>query len=313
MRSLAFVKSVLILGFAFSSVLFASADKLKPEDIVAKYLSAVGTPEARAAAKSRFDRGSAHFRILVGGAGTLDGSGVFVSEGRKSYFQMKFPNTDYRGEQFVFDGNKLQVAASTARQGRSTLGEFVYTQDVIVKDGLWGGELSTAFPLLNLEEHKAKLSFEGEKNVDGRQLLDVVYKPKKSTDLEIHLYFEPDTYRHVMTTYSLRVATRLGNVDAQISNAQPTGDVPGQVISTGGVVTESSETASARQHETRIRLEERFSDFKTVDGLTLPSHYNLHFSQELGNGHTSVNEWDVTTDDVHHNVPLDPKNLGWSK
>ncbi|MBZ5706943.1 MAG: hypothetical protein LAN63_16475 [Acidobacteriia bacterium] len=300
--------ALFVLWLAGASLSYG--ENLKPEDIVAKSLDSMGTTQVRTSAKSRVNEGTVQFRVLSGGVGNLAGKGVLVSQGRKLQFFMKFPNNDYRGEQFVTDGDKVRVAATTSRQNRSSLGQFVFSQDVIVKEGLLGGELSTAWPLLNLQERKAKLSYEGEKTIDGKKLLDVRYKPKKSSDLDIHLYFEPDTYRHVMTVYTLRIRPGIGHVDEQLSNAQATGaDLGPSPIATGGVVTESSETATAHGSETRYRLEEHFSDFKTVDGLTLPSHYNIHFTQELGNGPTTVSEWDITTDQINNNVTLDPKNF----
>ena len=300
--------ALFVLWLAGASLSYG--ENLKPEDIVAKSLDSMGTSQARTAATSRVNEGKVQFRVLSGGVGNLEGKGVLVSQGRKLQFFMKFPNNDYRGEQFVTDGDKVRVAATTSRQNRSSLGQFVFSQDAIVKEGLLGGEISTAWPLLNLQERKAKLSYEGEKTIDGKKLLDVRYKPKKSSDLDIHLYFEPDTYRHVMTVYTLRIRPGIGHVDEQLSNAQATGaDLGPSPIATGGVVTESSETATAHGSETRYRLEEHFSDFKTVDGLTLPSHYNIHFTQELGNGPTTVSEWDITTDQINNNVTLDPKNF----
>lgn len=302
--------SAAFFALCLAGLSLSYGENLKPEDIVAKSLDSMGTSRARTAATSRVNEGKVQFRVLSGGAGNLEGKGVLVSQGRKLQFMMKFANNDYKGEQFVTDGDKIRVAATTGKQGRSSLGQFVYTQDAIVREGLLGGELSTAWPLLSLEERKAKLSYEGEKTVDGKKLLDVRYKPKKSTDLEIHLYFEPETYRHVMTVYTLRIRPGLGHVDEQLSNAQSTGaDLGPAPIPTGGVVTETSETATAHGSETRYRLEEHFSDFKTADGLTLPPHYDIHFTQELGNGPTTVSEWDITTNQVSNNVTLDPRNF----
>jgi hypothetical protein len=42
--------------------------------------------------------------------------------------------------------------------------------------------------------------------VDGVDLHRIDYIPKKRSDLEIHLYFEPDTFRHVMTVYLMTIA-----------------------------------------------------------------------------------------------------------
>jgi hypothetical protein len=56
-------------------------------------------------------------------------------------------------------------------------------------------------------------------------------------------------------------------------------------------------------------LEERFSDFTTTEGITLPSHYNIHFTQELQDGKTTVYEWDMKANEVSENMSLDPRNF----
>jgi hypothetical protein len=288
---------------------FAFAADQKPEEIVAKHLDSIGTAQARSAAVSRVVEGKAEFKMLVGGGGTLDGKSVLVSQGDKVQLMMKFPNNDYRGEQFISDGDHTQVAATTSNHTRSNLGEFVRVQDVMLREGLLGGVLSKAWPLANLDEHKAKLSYAGMKKMDGKQLIELRYKPKKSSDLDISLYFDPDTYHHVMTVYSYSQRGGLGHINEQISNAVPTGDtLPGD-LPTGGVVPESSETRTARQQETRYRLEERFSDFQTDKGLTLPQRYTIHFSQELSNGHTTVSEWDIAAVEIINGNGVDPGNF----
>jgi hypothetical protein len=195
---------------------------------------------------------------------------------------MRLPNNEYRGEQFIFDGEKVKVAFSTARQARSSLGNFVFVQDAVIREGLLGGVLTTAWPLFNLDERKAKLSFDGLKKIDGQGLYQLRYRPHKSTDLEINLYFDPQTYHHVETTYSYSVS---------------------ESLTLGG------EKAAAGQYQNRFRLTEKFSDFKTVDGVTLPTHDNIQFSQELQNGRTALNEWDLKGLDVSNNVPVDARNF----
>src|SRR5690242_9653273 len=69
--------------------------ELKPEDVVARHLESIGTSEARAAAKSRVMEASAHFKMLVGGVGLLDGTSVLISEQRKLQFMLKFPDLQY--------------------------------------------------------------------------------------------------------------------------------------------------------------------------------------------------------------------------
>jgi len=48
-----------------------------------------------------------------GGAGQLEGKGAVVSEERKLNIMMKFPN-EYKGEQFMTDGDQSYIAATTS-------------------------------------------------------------------------------------------------------------------------------------------------------------------------------------------------------
>ncbi len=129
------------------AALLYAAD-LKPEDIVARHLDSIGTSAARAASKTRVLQGPAEFKIRVGGGGTgVPGKSGLVSEGRKSVLMVKLSNGDYRGEQFVTDGDKVYIAATRADHLRSAFGEFVHSQDEIVREGLMGGTLTTAWAL----------------------------------------------------------------------------------------------------------------------------------------------------------------------
>ncbi len=152
-----------------------------------------------------------------------------------------------------------------------------------------------------MTENKAKLNFDGEKKIDGRSAYQLTYHSKKRDELTVHLYFDPQTFQHIATTYAITLASGLGGFSPSIS------DQAGLTSSTnaGG----ADITQSAKQRETRYTIEERFSDFKTAEGLTLPSKYSIHFTEELQNGTTKVYEWDLTADEISNNQPLDPKNF----
>jgi hypothetical protein len=308
--SLSLAAALLVLAVQPVLVHAGTAPVSNVDELVAHHLDAVGPAQLRAGAKTRVAQGTAEFRILVGGAGLLEGKSVLVSEGPKFHFMMKFPNNDYKGEQFIFNGDRVEVSYATAQQSRSALGGFVFVQDAVIREGLWGGVLSTAWPLFDLDKRKAKLSFDGLKKVDGKDLYELRYQPKKNTDLEIHLYFDPETYRHVLTVYTLSVAIGQAGISqpgagegratmGSLDNPVPTGTIPGL----------SNETAAARQQQTRYRLEERFDAFKSVDGLTLPTHYTIHFTQELQSGRTTVSEWVIQEADLADNTSLDPRNF----
>ncbi len=131
----------------------------------------------------------------------VNGTLRFVSEGGKFVSVLKMPSPDYRSEQFATDGKK--AAVNHPKPGIcSALGGFVHLHDEVLAEGLWGGTLSTAWALSHLDERRAKLQDQCLKKVDGRELHRVDYLPKKSSDLLIERYFEPDTFRHVMTAGS---------------------------------------------------------------------------------------------------------------
>ena len=265
-----------------------SGAEMKTEDVVARHLVSMGSAEARSAAKSRIVQGASRFKMLVGGGGELQGTSALVSEGRKAVVMIKLANTDYRGEQFVTDGDKVSVAATTGNHRRSSFGEFVHSQDQIVRQGLIGGALTTAWALSHLDENKATLSFDGEKKADGRPAYQLTYHSRKNDDITVHLYFDSESYRHVMTTYAITLASGLApNAGAGAADV----------------------TQSSRQKEIRYTIEERFSDFKIAEGLTLPTKYSIHFTEELQNGTTNIYEWDLSLNEVSNNQSLDPKNF----
>ena len=272
------VLTLSLAGFFYS----AHAADAKPEEIVAKHLDSIGTAEARSAIQSRAAQGTLRFKILVGGGGEAVGSWGRVSDHRKSKFVMRFGSGIWRGEQFIFDGEKTSFAAATSSHELSEFGHFIGGHDFIVKEGLLGGALSTAWALQNLDPNRVKLDYLGLKKIDGRELQGVQYVSKGGVDLTVKLYFDPETYRHVKTVYSVLT-------------------VPGGVR--GGI------TVSSGQREVRYTIEERFSDFQTENGITLPRHYDLQYTEELQNGSTHIYDWDMTADKIVDNIGLDPGNF----
>jgi|SRR5208282_2522867 len=175
-------------------------DEFQPGDFIRQHLNSIGTDQARAAVKNRLAQGTVSSQVVNGGPQVWDGQETFVSEGDRFASLLKFAPSVYRTEWFVRDGQRTSVAP--VRPGRYTaLSQFVMVHNEILTEGLWGGTLSTGWAVSRLEENHAHLQDRGLKKVDGRELRRVDYIPKKSSDLEIQLYFEPDTFRHVMTVY----------------------------------------------------------------------------------------------------------------
>ena len=275
-----FLSVLTVLGL-FSRLFGQEHSPLSAEDVVARHLDAIAPVTVRASTKSRAVQGTAVYRILVGGSGSVEGKSGMVSEDHKLRFMVKFQRSDYRGEQFIFNDGKFEIAFANDDQTRSPFADFVRTHEAILREGLFGGVLSMNWALLDVPGRKPKLTYEGLKKIEGQQLHEMRYQPRKSSDLEIQLYFDPETFRHVRTVYRLSIGSNVGQ------------DI----------------TQSAKQRPERIRLEERFSNFKDVDGQRLPEHWNIQFTRELPSGSTTVTEWDLNEDQISNNIGLDPRNF----
>lgn len=252
-----------------------------PGDIVTRNLDSIAPAGVRTAEKSRVVRGNLQFRILVGGSGGAAGSWDLVSSGRDLDLVMQFGIGDWRGEQFTFNGSKVGIALPTASHHRSVFGEFIASQTFIIKEGLLGGELGTGWALENLAANGARLQSIGTRKIDGKDALAFQYSSKHSSDMQVFLYFDPETGRHVHTVYTMS------------QQEGPTGDI----------------RSTPYQREIKYRMEERFSDFRTENGITLPMHYDLQWSQETQNGSTRLFDWDLVAGQIVHDVALDPANF----
>jgi len=275
---------------ALSLPLVAAESSVTLDQLIANHIKSIGAPEALAAAQARQIDGTSHFQVVVGGRGELEGKAALVCDGRKMKMGVLFDDPGYNGEAFTTNGEKVYV--QSVRSGtRSLLGEFVHNHSQLMSEGLMGGALSSSWALLDLKQRHAKVSFDGLKNVNGQDLYQVTYRPKKnSQDVEIKLYFDKD-FRHVLSKYSVTIEPQLGM---------------------GASGMGASETASARQTPTRYLVEEMFSGFEQFNGLTLPTAYTLQLTYESGSiltvdkmGNT-IWKYDVTFQHFA-NAPVPPR------
>jgi hypothetical protein len=203
------------------------------------------------------------------------GKAVLASEGIKNLFGMSFPSPVYPREQLGYNGTNFMAAFSTPGV-RSGLGNFLMMHDIIFKQGLMCGALSSAWPLLDLESHHAQVEYVGTKKVDDKTLLELKYLSRGNTDLKVTIFFEPDTFRHVRTEYERTVSAPMGKVE--YSNVQ--------------------------ERDARYKMIETFSLFKAEGGLMLPHIYTIKVSIDTVNG-TYLAEWTIKLTQFEFNQKID--------
>jgi hypothetical protein len=257
----------------------AGDEKLTAEALLTKHLDSIGTAEARNAAQSVSIIGTSRATFYGRGGGVADGISVLASKPGKYLVAMKFNTSDYPFEKMGYDGSEFSVGF--VKPGvRSNLGSFLRTNENTFKNGLMSGTLSTSWALLNLDPKVARVKYAGTKKIDGIKLHALEYDPKKGSDLNITLYFDAETFRHVRTEYRRVIAARQGaNVDA-----------------------------SAGQSETRYTFVETFADFGQENKLTLPHTYKIRLEILTGNGTTSY-EWLMNLQRFTFNLVIDDKDF----
>ena len=272
-------------------------DKMRPEEIVARHLESIGGAEMRASVHSRIAAGTVIGILSAPGTAKFDGRAVMASDGKKNMIGMGFENAGQFQERFGFDGKDVTVGF--ARPGvRGYWGDFLLTHDNIIKEGLVGGTLSDAWPLLNYVERKAKLEYRGIKKIGGKTMHALRYVPRGSSDLEINLFFDTETFQHERTEYTRVISAGLG-----------TG-----VIGTGRVERPSQSGAvdgSGQQRPTRYKMVEEFSDFRNESGLTLPHTYKIGLELDTRGG-TLKADWEFTLTEFAFNQPIPPETFNVS-
>lgn len=276
---LPFFLILIMIASAFVSSGSLASEKIKPEEVVARHLNSIGAPQTRSSVKSRIIVGESIARFRSPMSGQIGGRAVVASEGAKVLIGMVFDNSDYPHEKLGFDGKKL--TAGYLRPGTySNLGDFLMTHPGIFKQGLMGGTLSSAWPLLDLTKHNPRLEYDGTEKLNNKKVHKLRYVQREGSDLKIILFFDPDTFHHVRTVYERVISSEMGR----------TPDL------------------SARERETRYKMTEEFSDFKEESGLTLPHVYKVELTLDTRRG-TFIAEWILTLSQFSFNQPIDPNSF----
>jgi hypothetical protein len=283
----------------------ASADdKPKPEDIVAKHLDSIGTAEARKPNRPRGMTGTIEVTIRSKGVAKGTGAAILASEGAMNLVRMDFGGNQYPYDRVAFDGGKI-TASQVSPGVYSNLGSFVRSYPELLKDGLLGGSLSTAWLPLNSAAMKGKLEYAGTKKVNNRPAIELRYRPSGGSDLKISLFFDAETFHHVRSIYQHTVSSQMSaNVGPAPSRGGGATAAPPRPGSNPAPSNREGEL-SASQSETRYVLSEDFDDFKPEGGLTLPHSYKIRFEQ--AGGSSQFTDWEMKFNQFFFDQPLEAK------
>jgi len=263
-----------------------------PEQLVAEYLKSIGEPATLSKVKSISFVGNAEANFILGMSGQLYGTAMLISEGPRTSIVMKFPDINYPGEYFAYDGKAVTVGH--IKPGlKSPIADFVFRYNKIMKNGILGGVFSKAWPLFDIKGSRPRSMRVRQVRVDGAELYELEYRPRDDHgDMKIRMFFDPETYRHVRTEY--KVSTQ-DDVTTGFNSPFEGGQVKDMAIGTV-------------RGESFYTLVEKFEDFKQVGTLMLPHTYTFDYMIDGVNQSGFIAKWKIEILEIGFDTPnVDPK------
>lgn len=249
-----FILVSLLMSFFYICVFAQKEEKLTASQIIEKHLQAIGTPEKRAL--SRTFVGVTTSEVIIPGVSTVvsaklnaQGKNAISSDSNKILFLMAFANKNYPQEQMAFDGKDFTYAP-IPKLLIAPLTSLAIEFNELIKEGLLGGTLSTAWCLQKLANNKlSNVELISNKKIDGKEAYIIEFMPNKMSFTNIKIYIDKNTFQHFRTDYKKDYFRQPG-------------------LDRTGAGSEST-------------LIEEFYDFKTENGLDLPHSYEIRY--ELNN------------------------------
>lgn len=258
--------------------------KITADELVAAHAKSIGSPEAVKAIQSRIVSGAAAVKFVQGATGAWnDGQFLVASDPQRVGLVMKFGALEYPGEYFAFDGKDSTVGNIKPGQ-KSPVAEFIYRNGGIIKEGLLGGTLSVAWPLLNLKEKGADLKI-SEGKLDGKPVYEVEYRPKKAMgDIKVRMFFDTENFHHLRTEYKVTHRDDMSATRNVVSSAPTRGYESGEV--------RPNATIMEGVPNSYYRLVEKFDNYQKAGDLTLPYSYSIEYEVQ-GTGNSFVANWNM--------------------
>jgi hypothetical protein len=261
-----------IHAFQFSLI----GQNLTAEEVLAKHLEAIGNTEKREAVNTLFAAGLSEYETkspVVKGRGKA----VVISDRTNLYFLMSLNSHDYPYEKIGAFGNKVSIPFINAGS-RSLLGGFLNEHPKVLLDSLFCGSMSLRWIAGFVKNKTLKMKVGGLKKIDGRETyaINLLSAEQGADTFKVKLFFDAENFRHVRSEYRREV---------KISRI---------------VFGEQNQLA-----DSKLELTEEFSDFKDVDGLTLPHQYKVTFSSN-SNSQMYESSWRIRVTSYFLNQKLAP-------
>ncbi|HVF30865.1 MAG TPA: hypothetical protein VNA22_07840 [Pyrinomonadaceae bacterium] len=244
---------VLLLTLTFAGL--TAAQKLTAEELIAKHRDSIGAKDKLSALKSSMAVGISEIESKFPSKKT-NGKAVVASRGDNYMFLVSLNSQEYPFEKIGYFENRINLPFVTAGK-RSPLGTFIAEHEKMLTTGVFTGAMASSWALLDANLSGARTKTAGKRKVNGKEVYALEYWPKgmDSAEFTIMLFFDSETFRHVRTEYRHTI--------------NPAQDTFGSL---------------GRQAGVRQTVIESFGDFKTVDGLTFPYAYDIHYTTESNSG-----------------------------
>jgi len=249
---------------------------LKADEIIAKHQQSAGTQELRDSVATLMSVGVSEFQSKLpnvkGG-----GKAIIVSDPGNLFFVIGLNSREYPFEKIGYFAGKASLPFVTSG-ARSPLGAFINDHTALLSDGLFSGILSRRWIGFDSTKSKARLKPCGTKKIDDRKAYCLEYFPSSggSSEFVVKIYFDTETFNHVRTEYRHEI--------------NPKEDPFGTLGRQGGL---------------KLVLTERFSDFKSEAGLTLPHLYKADYLTSSNSG-TYEYSWGIMVTQFYFNQKLAP-------
>jgi hypothetical protein len=273
----------IVLLLPIISTALAQEKKMTPEELIAAHVNSIGSPEALKGLQSRVLIGNAMVKFVQGWSGAWnDGTFLMASEPNKVGLVMQFGALEYPGERFGFDGKDVVVGNIKPGQ-RSPVADFIYRFNSFVKEGLLGGTLSLAWPLLHFKEKQAELKV-SEGKLDGRPVYELEYRKKALGEMRVKLIFDAANFHHLRSEY------RITHKSDMTSTSNPVSSAPARSYDRDAGEIAPNTTIMEGVADSNYQLVEKFENYQAAGGLTLPYTYSLEYEVQ-GQGSSFVGNW----------------------